>query len=100
MIDLPNKIEDNIESVDSSNLDNPAVTDLNQNINDIPDIVENRPEMISEESNDNNVVNCLALTVKKDYSLSIVKNVVLKTFRSIWKVAISIFTLNLLKFFM
>ena len=44
--------------------------------------------------------NCLALTVKKDYNLVIAKNVVLKTLKSTWKIVLSIFTLNFLKFFL
>ena len=56
--------------------------------------------MSESQEQDTNVVNCLALTVKKDYNLSIVKNVVVKTFKNFWKIAVSIFTLNLLKFFM
>lgn len=43
--------------------------------------------------------NCLALTVRKDYNLSIVKNSILTTFRISWKVALSTFILNVLKLF-
>ncbi len=53
-----------------------------------------------DNEKDENAVNCLALTVKKDYNLSIVKNVMLKTLKNAWKIALSIFTLNFLKFFL
>lgn len=43
--------------------------------------------------------NCLALTVRKDYNLSIVKNSIFTTLRLSWKVALSTFVLNILKLF-
>lgn len=46
------------------------------------------------------VVNCLALTVKKDYNLSIVKHVCVKALRSTWRISLAIFVLNILKFFL
>lgn len=43
--------------------------------------------------------NCLALTVRKNYNLSIVKNGFFTTLRVSWKVAISTFILNIIKLF-
>lgn len=43
--------------------------------------------------------NCLALTVRKDYNLSIFKNSIVTTFRVSWKIAVSTFLLNLMKLF-
>lgn len=43
-------------------------------------------------------INCLALTVRKDYNLSIIKNGFFTTLRVSWKVAVSTFVLGLLKF--
>lgn len=130
MVDIPNKLENNLDSKklntdktlndialekaddillnsieSSSNLDlqenksdsnNPtALEELDSTPND------NIENMELEKNEDNSEVsNCLALTVQKDYSLSIVKNVVVKTLRSAWKIALSIFTLNFLKFFL
>ena len=48
---------------------------------------------------ENNNVNCLALTVKKDCSLSIVKHVFFRTWKTTWRVALSVFILNFLSFF-
>lgn len=48
---------------------------------------------------ENNNVNCLALIVKKDYSLSIVKHVFVRTWKTTWRVALSVFILNFLSFF-
>lgn len=44
--------------------------------------------------------NCLALTVKKDYTLSIAKNAVLKSIRMTFKVAVSTLFLNIAKIFL
>ena len=143
MIDLPNKIDNNFESNETTfenNIENAKIsilnienstddnlvkldntTDINNEIfkdvseNDlktldttsvedsIEDCVEDSVENSTEDSeileDNSEISNCLALTVKKDYNLSVVKNVVVRTFKGIWKVAISIFTLNIIKFF-
>lgn len=86
---LSNILRDSEQDTDNIASD----TIQNNTNNDSTNIAESQEQ-------DTNVVNCLALTVKKDYNLSIVKNVVVKTFKNFWKIAVSIFTLNLLKFFM
>lgn len=119
MVDLSNKIETDLESktpdilkenIDNNTQENNSSQDnLIDNTNDLQieenisldDNIENIQESSTEAKNQNpEVVNCLALTVKKDYNLSIVKNVVVKAFRNAWKIALSIFTLNFLKFFL
>lgn len=130
MVDIPNKLENNLDSkeLNTDKTLNDIVLEkaddiLSDNIESSsnPDFQENKPdsnnpialeeldstpndniENIELEKNEDNseVSNCLALTVQKDYSLSIVKNVVVKTLRSAWKIALSIFTLNFLKFFL
>ena len=52
-----------------------------------------------DTENEDNHSNCLALTVRKDYNLSIVKNSIFTTLRVSWKIAISTFILNILKLF-
>ena len=54
-------------------------------------------ENTSSEENTN--INCLALTVKKEYNLSIVKHVFVRTWKTTWRVALSVFILNFLTFF-
>ena len=44
-------------------------------------------------------INCLALTVKKEYNLSIVKHVFVRSWKTTWRVALSVFILNFLTFF-
>ena len=105
MVDVPNKTEidleseklnyldqtlDNTDNVEQENTSDKNVTNLDNTIQE---------ERTTQENESSEVVNCLALTVKKDYSLSIVKNVVVKSFKNIWRIAISIFTLNFIKFF-
>ena len=105
MVDVPNKTEidveseklnyldqtlDNTDNVEQENTSDKNVTNLDNTIQE---------ERTTQENESSEVVNCLTLTVKKDYSISIVKNVVVKTFNNIWRIAISIFTLNFIKFF-
>ena len=57
-------------------------------------------ETNEETSDEQPEVNCLALTIKKDYSISIIKNKIKKVVKSSWKVAVSIFVLNFLSSFL
>lgn len=111
MVDIPNKVEIDVESENTNSLNKTLNTtdNIEQNNNqdnntstlnnvDVANVVQEKSN--TQETNSSEVVNCLALTVKKDYSLSIVKNVVVRTLKNIWRIAVSIFTLNLLKFFM
>lgn len=113
MVDMPknkleekelntNEIENYIEqSVAFSEIDNSI-----EKFNSIESTSENNEnsdisnqEQISLESEENTEpINCLALTVKKDYNLSVVKNIVIKTLKNTWRVTVSIITLNFLKF--
>ncbi len=75
----------------------------NQEQNDTLDVESSTSEVstASDTTAEKETVetNCLALTVRKDYNLSIVKNSILTTFRISWKVALSTFILNVLKLF-
>ena len=53
-------------------------------------------------TNDNNheIVNCLALTIKKDYNLNIVKNVANHILIDSCRISFSIFVLNFLSMFL
>ena len=53
---------------------------------------------LTDEKKETVETNCLALTVRKDYSLSIWKNSFITGLRVSWKIAISTSILNLLKF--
>lgn len=46
------------------------------------------------------VANCLALTVRKEYKLTIVKNVIGKGIKVSWKIALSILVMNFLNSFL
>lgn len=118
MVDLSNKIETDLESKTPNILEENVNNDTQENISNQDNLIDNKNDLQIEENgslentenvkespieteNQNlEVANCLALTVKKDYNLSIVKNVVVKAFRNAWKIALSIFTLNFLKFFL
>ena len=59
--------------------------------------IQNNSSVENSLEAENNNVNCLALTV--DYSLSIVKHVFFRTWKTTWRVALSVFILNFLSFF-
>lgn len=117
MMDIPNKEIENILETEETNTNktqndvDPIATfcvidELLQETDSIQSPLEdNKNSDISKqepiEKNENGeTVNCLALTVQKDYNLCIVKNVILKTLKTTWKIAISVITLNFLKFFL
>ena len=71
------------------------------------DFLEEIKEEINTElidiDNENNIIeptNCLALTVVKEYKLTVVKNVFKKSFKLTWKIALSIITMNFLNTFL
>lgn len=112
MVDLSNKIETDLESKTPDILEENIDNNTQENNSSQDNLIDNKDELqveenvsldnveTSTETENQEVANCLALTVKKDYNLSIVKNVVVKTFKNAWKIALSIFTLNFLKFFL
>ncbi|MGN1297493.1 MAG: hypothetical protein ACI4VH_03565 [Clostridia bacterium] len=117
MMDIPNKEIENILETEETNTNTTqndvesiatfcATDELLQETDSIQSPLEdNKNSDISKqepiERNENEeTVNCLALTVQKDYNLCIVKNVILKTLKTTWKIAISVITLNFLKFFL
>ena len=57
-------------------------------------------DISSDPGNQAPNVNCLYLTVKKDYSLSIFRNKIKKVIKGSWKIVVSIFVLNFLSSFL
>lgn len=86
------EVEKNIEEKIETN-----ELDTNSDINIENETVENE-ETLEEKQSESVETNCLALTVRKDYNLSILKNGLATTVRVSWKVALSTFILNLLAF--
>lgn len=84
MVNLTNEIEAPLDSKNINIHDNLSSTNTVDNSN----------------NSNSDVANCLALTVKKDYNLSIVKNVMLRTLKNAWRIALSVFTLNFFRFFL
>ena len=70
-----------------------SLNDENENNTNIYDELENNDINENEETE---ATNCLALTVRKDYNLSILKNKMVTTFRVTSKVVFCAFFLNLL----
>lgn len=53
-----------------------------------------------DNNNIDTTTNCLALTVRENYHMVVVKNAFKKSFRISWKVALSIFVINFLNMFL
>ena len=93
------------ESANASTLDCSSTPEISASQITDTSIFETNSELQNNSSvensleAENNNVNCLALTVKKDYSLSIVKHVFFRTWKTTWRVALSVFILNFLSFF-
>lgn len=93
MPDIENDLEETIEN---------QLKDSCDELDNSENIVEDSDILHDESSDTDSVepdVNCLYLTVKKDYSLSIVRNRIKKAIKSSWKVAVSVFVLNFLSSF-
>lgn len=56
----------------------------------------NTQNIIKEPSEEANITNCLAMTVKKDYNLVVFSNAIKKGARITWKVILSAFVINVL----
>lgn len=96
-------ITENEEQLDSIP-ENTEELKENENVVNISEgdnlFLDDSTKVDSEQKNETVETNCLALTVRKDYNLSIVKNTILTTFRFSWKIAFSTLILNILKLFL
>ena len=70
--------------------------------NDLPS--NNILKLTDEQNKLNNDIDtttdCLALTVRENYHIVVVKNFFKKSFRISWKIALSMFTINFLNMFL
>lgn len=89
----------NIELASNNSTSEDLITTTSQEENSALSDTNPKNEMETTAEKETVETNCLALTVRKDYNLSIVKNSILTTFRISWKVALSTFILNVLKLF-
>lgn len=81
---LDAKFEEPLNFANSSNDVSNKLSENNVNIND----------------NIDTKTDCLALTVRDNYHIVVIKNIFKKSFRVSWKVALSIFTINFLNMFL
>ena len=116
-IEIQDKLSEEIENLDNLDEDKDSKTiiedhadnsnnetisnDLSEQISDKIDTYDNDFEKHNlPEENKTAETTCLALTVRKDYNLSVLKNSVLKTFKVTLKVTLCTFFLNLLSLFL
>lgn len=88
-----NLINDTMEHKESNSSDK-VTSDVNNE-----DIKENEQSEQSEQK-ETAETNCLALTVRKNYNISIIKNSIFTSLRLSFKIAISTIALNILKLFL
>lgn len=90
-----------IEDLADNSNDETISNNLGEQISDKIDTYDNDFEKHNlPEENKTAETTCLALTVRKDYNLSVLKNSVLKTFKVTLKVTLCTFFLNLLSLFL
>ena len=96
MVEIP---KDNIEVKTEDNITLKAEDNIAVKTED--NIEVKNGDNNNDNYNDGNYnSNCLALTLKKDYHLSVFKNITFKAFKGTWRIAISIMTLNFLSLFL
>lgn len=89
--ELPNTlVDENSEGLDFS---------IDNNVQLEDSATSTSSEVNNLENKDCNQSNCLALTVRKDYNLTIIKNIFTTSGRVSLKIAISTFILNILRMF-
>lgn len=100
-------ITENQNTLDNTQIDTEAISSAEDSTDKAEIVTEESFDLESNEQISNDLsakeetanTNCLALTVRKSYNLSIVKNSIFTTLRVSWKVALSTFVLNILKLF-
>ena len=100
---------DSIENCDCNDINEEIIDIINKDdiknkkddIEDKKDIIEDKKDIIEDKKDDIDVsTDCLALIVRENYQMTIVKNLIKKTARFSWKIVLSIFTINLLNLFL
>lgn len=84
--------EQELNNIENTNIE--LQTTINESIPEEPSV-----ENSTSHQEENNTSNCLALTIKKDYKLTSVVNVAIRSLRMSFKVFVSYVTLNIIKLF-
>jgi len=87
-------MENNIEN----NLDNNEIVNENLSSNIVSDNLNDEEDKLNNDID--TTTDCLALTVRENYHVVVVKNFFKKSFRVSWKVALGMFTINFLNMFL
>lgn len=85
----------NIQKTPSNSVDGESISTNNSDLN-----LNNNAIMDTSENNIDSTINCLALTVRENYHIVVVKNFFKKSFKVTWKIALSFFTINFLNMFL
>ena len=92
-------LDEKVVSEDNSGLDEKVTSKDLVSENIVQESIQNASEDSSLSKNETVETNCLALTVRKDYSLSIFKNSIFTPIRMSIKVAVLTAILNVIKLY-
>lgn len=96
ILNIPN--ESTLDTNLNEQTQNNELLNENPSLNIVSD--ELSDEKIQLNNNIDTTTDCLALTVRENYHVVVVKNFFKKGFRVSWKVALSMFTINFLNLFL
>ena len=97
---LQEEILDTLEDIQENQIS--TTVEFEENVDNISINENNLKENLNMDNDNNNIkeeteeTNCLALTVRKDYGLLILKNGLIKTFHITFKIAFCTLLLNIL----
>ena len=95
-----NQESDTKTEINGENIKKETLEENSDKIEKSPEAsLETPSESIDIKTENANTTNCLALTIQEDHKLVALKNVLLRSIRMSWKVAVSTITLALLKLF-
>lgn len=97
--DTDDIISENVETKENTSNENFNIVNIYDEENIETEDTQSITSNDSSKENETIETNCLALTIRKDYHLSIIKNTVFTTIRVTCKVFLYTLFLNLLKMF-
>lgn len=101
ILDIPNEsiLDTNFKEQIEKEIQNIEVITYDSSSNIVSDNF-NADEKNQLNNDIDTTTNCLALTVKENYHMVVIKNFFKKGFRVSWKVGLGIFTINFLNMFL
>ena len=96
ILNIPN--ESTLDTNFKEQIENTELQNENLSLNLVSDKLNDEENKLDNDID--TTTDCLALTVRENYHVVVVKNFFKKGFRVSWKVALSMFTINFLNMFL